>query len=159
MKAQYHSQLNTPIGPVSILASEEAIVQITFGDLPATGPESPLTREACAQLEAYFAGQRRQFDLPLAPAGTPFQRQAWAALQQIPYGETRYYAQQALQISRPKAVRAIGAANGANPIAIVIPCHRVIGKNGTLTGYAGGVDRKQWLLAFEQGQAGSGRLI
>lgn len=156
MQALYRSQLNTPIGPVSILASEDAIVQVAFGELPETGPESPLTLEACSQLEAYFAGNRRQFDLPLAPAGTSFQREAWAALQQIPFGETRSYAQQAMQVNRPKAVRAIGAANGANPIAIVIPCHRVIGKNGTLTGYAGGVERKQWLLALEQAQVGSG---
>ena len=92
------------------------------------------------------------FDLPLAPQGTPFRQQTWQALQKIPYGETRYYSQQAELMNNKKAVRAVGAANGANPIAIIIPCHRVIGKDGSLTGYAGGLDRKAWLLNFEQNE-------
>lgn len=150
MNTLYQSLINTPIGELTILATDTAIVEVAFDAQPLTRPESTLTRDAKAQLAAYFAGKHQQFDLPLAPTGTLFQRQAWAALEQIPYGETWYYAQQALQINRPKAVRAVGAANGANPIAIVIPCHRVIGKNGSLTGYGGGLDRKQWLLALER---------
>lgn len=161
MNTLYQSLLESPVGQVGILATEEAIVEVAFiDDHPMNDkPENALSREAKAQLEAYFTGGRREFDLPLAPRGTDFQRQAWTALQQIPYGETRYYAQQAILIERPKAIRAIGAANGANPIAIIVPCHRVIGKNGTLTGYAGGLNRKQWLLAFEREQAGTGALF
>lgn len=150
MNTLFQSLMNTPVGPICILANETAIVEVAFAEQDLKRPENALTREAQAQLNAYFAGQRQQFELPLAPSGTDFQRQAWMALQQIPYGETRSYAQQACQIERPKAVRAVGAANGANPIAIIVPCHRVIGKNGTLTGYAGGLDRKRWLLAFER---------
>ena len=155
MTALYQSLMNTPIGSICILADETAIIAVTFTEQHLERPENALTREAQAQLAAYFSGQRQQFNLPLAPLGTDFQHQAWKALQRIPYGETRYYAQQALQIQRPTAVRAVGAANGANPIAIIVPCHRVIGKNGALTGYAGGLTRKQWLLAFERKQIGS----
>lgn len=154
MKTLYQSLLNTPIGQLGILATDTAIVKVTFGEEYSgpERPENPLTREAKNQLAAYFAGQRQQFELPLEPSGTEFQHQAWKALQKIPYGETRYYAQQASLIGRPNAIRAIGAANGANPIAIIVPCHRIIGKNGSLTGYAGGLNRKQWLLAFEREQ-------
>ena len=103
------------------------------------------------QLDHYFAGQRHHFDWPLAPAGTVCQQQVWQALLAIPYGQTRSYCQQAAAIGRPRAVRAVGAANGANPIAILIPCHRVIGSNGKLTGYAGGLPLKAALLALERG--------
>ncbi len=106
-----------------------------------------------AQLREYFAGSRTQFDLPLAPAGTAFQLDAWTALRAIPYGETRSYTEQAAALGRPRAVRAVGSANGRNPIAIVVPCHRVVGSRGGLTGYGGGVDRKRWLLAHEQDAA------
>ena len=106
--------------------------------------------QAKTQLMQYFAGEITTFHLPLAPQGTPFRQQTWQALQQIPYGETRCYSEQAELMNNKKAVRAVGAANGANPIAIIIPCHRVIGKNGSLTGYAGGLHRKEWLLNFEQ---------
>ena len=101
------------------------------------------------QLTEYFYGTRRNFDLPLEAAGTIFQQEAWAALQQIPYGQTRTYQQQAAVIGRPAAVRAVGTANGRNPISIIVPCHRVIGANGSLTGYGGGLNAKQWLLAHE----------
>ena len=101
------------------------------------------------QLTEYFAGTRRSFDLPLDAAGTHFQQEAWAALQLIPYGQTRTYQQQAAVIGRPAAMRAVGTANGRNPISIIVPCHRVIGANGSLTGYGGGLDAKQWLLAHE----------
>ena len=111
--------------------------------------ETPLLREARDQLDAYFAGSLTAFDLPLAPAGTPFQQQVWRALCAIPYGETRTYAQVAARIGLPAACRAVGGANNRNPIAIVIPCHRVVGAGGMLTGYAGGLDVKRYLLDLE----------
>jgi methylated-DNA-[protein]-cysteine S-methyltransferase len=105
--------------------------------------------EAARQLREYFAGDRTTFDLPLAPVGTPFQAQVWMALRDIPAGETRSYGQIAARLGKPSASRAVGAANGQNPLAVVVPCHRVVGANGTLTGYAGGLDRKAWLLKHE----------
>ena len=101
------------------------------------------------QLAEYFAGTRTDFDVPLAPVGTPFQMQAWQALREIPYGTTQSYAQQATRIGNPRACRAIGLANGRNPISIIVPCHRVIGANGALTGYGGGLPAKKWLLHHE----------
>lgn len=103
----------------------------------------------CRQLDEYFSGRRQQFELPLAPRGTAFQQQVWQALQRIPYGRTCSYSDLAGEIGRPQAVRAVGTANGANPISIIIPCHRVIGRDGSLTGYAGGLPRKQLLLELE----------
>ncbi|WP_339463764.1 methylated-DNA--[protein]-cysteine S-methyltransferase [Pseudomonas sp. EA_105y_Pfl2_R69] len=108
--------------------------------------------EVCRQLDEYFAGCRQRFELPLAPQGTAFQQAVWQALLQIPFGQTSSYSALAAQIARPKAVRAVGAANGANPIAIIIPCHRVIGRDGSLTGYAGGLPRKALLLKLEGAQ-------
>jgi len=110
---------------------------------------SALLKDACSQLDEYFEGRRQKFDLALKPLGTNFQRSAWESLLRIPYGETRSYLQQAECLSNPKAIRAIGQANSRNPIPIIIPCHRVIGKNGSLTGYAGGLNRKSQLLALE----------
>ena len=110
---------------------------------------SSLFKDACKQLDEYFEGRRQKFDLALKPNGTDFQRSAWESLLRIPYGETRSYLQQAESIHNPKAIRAIGQANSRNPIPIIIPCHRVIGKNGSLIGYAGGLDRKTKLLALE----------
>lgn len=115
---------------------------------------APFT-EAIRQLEAYFAGQLRQFELPLAPEGTPFQLVVWKALCDIPYGTTVSYGEIARRIGRPQAARAVGAANGCNPIAIVIPCHRVIGGDGSLTGYGGELQVKQALLALERGERGN----
>lgn len=108
---------------------------------------------AAAQLAAYFAGERRDFDLPLAPQGTPFQQRVWDALLAIPYGAVRSYGDVARAIGRPAASRAVGAANGRNPIAIIVPCHRVIGASGQLTGYGGGLPTKRWLLEHEQRHA------
>lgn len=108
--------------------------------------------QVCRQLDEYFGGCRQRFELPLAPRGTAFQQAVWRALLQIPFGQTRCYSALAAQIERPKAVRAVGAANGANPIAIIIPCHRVIGRDGSLTGYAGGLPRKALLLKLEGAQ-------
>ena len=110
--------------------------------------------QAAAQLGEYFAGERTEFDLPLEPAGTPFQRSTWLALREIPYAETINYGQLALRVGNPKASRAVGLANGRNPISIVVPCHRVIGADGSLTGYGGGLDRKRLLLDLERRVAG-----
>ncbi len=160
MTTPYCSFLSTPIGELVILANEQALYRIEFIDM--IKPENLIkknraqankfTLKAKQQLTQYFTGKRTHFDLPLAPQGTPFRQKAWQTLRQIPYGETRYYSQQAELMNNKKAVRAVGAANGANPITIVIPCHRIIGKNGSLTGYAGGLQRKAWLLNFEQVQ-------
>ena len=108
-----------------------------------------MLKDACRQLDEYFEGRRQKFDIALKPHGTDFQLSAWESLLRIPYGETRSYLQQAESIHNPRAIRAIGHANSRNPIPIIIPCHRVIGKNGSLTGYAGGLDRKTRLLALE----------
>ncbi|SDH11613.1 methylated-DNA-[protein]-cysteine S-methyltransferase [Pseudomonas benzenivorans] len=115
--------------------------------------------EACRQLDQYFAGRRQRFELRLAPHGTAFQQAVWQALQRIPFGQTSSYSALAEQIARPKAVRAVGAANGANPIAVVIPCHRVIGRDGSLTGYAGGLARKALLLELEGAQLPEQRML
>jgi len=158
MKTSFFSLLPTPIGDLGIFADNNVIYRIEFIDMiddnerlnTGDHKENDLTILAKQQLTEYFATDRMEFDLPLAPQGTPFRQQTWQALQKIPYGETRCYSQQAELMNNKKAVRAVGAANGANPIAIIIPCHRVIGKNGSLTGYAGGLHRKAWLLNFEQ---------
>jgi len=158
IKKSFFSMMSTPLGDLGIFADNNAIYRIEFIDRVANSDlidtnkdeDNDLTLIGKRQLEQYFSGELTAFNLPLNPQGTPFRQQAWQALQQIPYGETHYYGQQAELMNNKKAVRAVGAANGANPIAIVIPCHRVIGKNGNLTGYAGGLHRKAWLLNFEQ---------
>lgn len=137
-----------PQGLAAILWPEERPGRVPLGDL-AEAPDHPVLREAEAQLSAYFAGERTMFDLPLAPDGTDFQKQVWAELRAIPFGETRSYGQIARAIGRPAAVRAVGAANGRNPLSIVAPCHRVIGGDGRLTGFAGGLEAKRYLLAHE----------
>ncbi len=119
--------------------------------LPRKVCETPLLQEAEEQLNEYFAGARREFDLPLTPKGTPFQKAVWAEMCRIPYGETRTYGQLAAAIGRPSAGRAVGGACHSNPIAILQPCHRVVGRSGRLTGYAYGVEMKQYLLELEQG--------
>lgn len=145
--------LQTPQGLLEIQADEAGICAIKFVEHP-QGPQSdaPLLEMATNQLVEYFAGVRRHFDLPLAPRGTAFQQKVWQALQQVGYGQTTSYKEIARRIGHPAAVRAVGAANGRNPIAIVVPCHRIIGANGTLTGYAGGLGRKAALLKLEQAQ-------
>ena len=141
---------SSPIGFLTVTECNGAISSITFGGRAESAPDTPLLREAKRQLDEYFAGSRRVFDLPLSPRGTEFQRRVWSALETIPYGETRTYAQIAAVIGSPKACRAVGMANHCNPLPIVIPCHRVIGSGGQLTGYAGGLDTKQYLLTLEQ---------
>jgi len=152
-----YSLLETPIGTLVLAGAADGTVNsIDFIDgRGAPQPDGNWVRddaaftEARAQLEAYFAGRLRQFDLPLAPVGTAFQRRVWRALEQIPYGRTRTYGQVASELGAPRAMRAVGAANGRNPISIVIPCHRLVGSDGSLTGYGGGLARKQWLLELE----------
>jgi methylated-DNA-[protein]-cysteine S-methyltransferase len=138
-----------------VVASENGIRAIDFEPAAAMeGGESlsnPLLREAVEQLQAYMARQLRDFDLPLDMVGTEFQKRVWNALLDIPYGETRSYSFVAQSIGSPKAVRAVGAANGSNPIPIVVPCHRVIGAGGSLTGYGGGLPLKRYLLDLESG--------
>ncbi len=143
-------KIETPIGTLhAAFDDEERLTELGFRE-PASDP-SPAIRNAQleTQLREYFSGKRKTFDFPLAPKGTEFQLAVWNALLEIPYGDTVTYAELARRIGKPSAVRAVGAANGANPIPVIIPCHRVIGSNGTLTGYGGGIERKQWLLALE----------
>ena len=151
-----YTTMDSPVGPLVLAGDETALTLIGF----TTGPKAssidpdwvcePTAFEAVrTQLKEYFAGQRQVFDLTLRPEGTEFQRAVWQALTRIPYGETCSYGEIATAIGRPKAVRAVGAANGRNPLPIVVPCHRVIGSNGSLTGFGGGLENKEWLLALE----------
>ncbi|HKP20162.1 MAG TPA: methylated-DNA--[protein]-cysteine S-methyltransferase [Thermoleophilaceae bacterium] len=119
-------------------------------DAAPSGSPDPLLLEAAGQLRAYFAGELREFDLPLAPTGTPFQRDVWHAVSGVPYGRTASYAEIAAAVGRPAACRAVGAANGRNPLPVIVPCHRIIGAAGALTGYGGGLDRKRSLLDLER---------
>jgi methylated-DNA-[protein]-cysteine S-methyltransferase len=140
----------SPLGPLALTEVDGVLRRLDFTSAP-SDTTTPLLREAERQLRAYFAGELRQFDLPLDPQGTPFQQQVWAALREIPYGEVRSYGQIAAAIGNPKACRAVGMANHRNPLPILIPCHRVCGSDGSLTGYGGGIERKQWLLELELG--------
>ncbi|WP_155904970.1 methylated-DNA--[protein]-cysteine S-methyltransferase [Methylopila sp. M107] len=153
-----HRLMASPVGELKLVASQAALVAVLWeNDDPRRVPlepsrlsqEHPVLREAARQLEAYFAGERRRFDLPLAFHGSAFQRGVWAALLDIPYGETRSYGELARLLGDVKASRAVGAANGRNPLSIVAPCHRVIGASGKLTGFAGGLEAKAFLLALE----------
>ena len=151
---RYIAPLQTPLGRfLAVVDAEGTLVALDFDartsrwkDLP---PDERRARTVITAVERYFAGKLREFKLPLAPEGTPFQKRVWAELCRIPYGATISYAELAQRIGDPQAVRAVGTANGANPIAIVVPCHRVIGSDGTLTGYAGGLDKKRALLELE----------
>lgn len=146
--------LRTPMGVMRIEEDERGIVSLRFADGGAE-PETPppagrYLADAERQLSEYFAGSRKVFDLPLSLSGSAFQRRVWNALRDIPYGETRSYQEIAAAIGDPRAARAVGMANSRNPLLILLPCHRVIGKSGRLTGYAGGVDRKRYLLEMEE---------
>jgi methylated-DNA-[protein]-cysteine S-methyltransferase len=145
----------SPIGPLTIVASDRGVVAIHFASETdsADHPEDathPILAAAAAQLAEYFTGGRTEFDLPLDLRGTEFQVAAWQALAGVPFGATTSYRDQARRIGRPAAVRAVGAANGRNPVPIVLPCHRIVGADGSLTGYAGGLDTKRWLLDHER---------
>ena len=148
----------SPVGDLALVASASGLVAVLWPDdrpgrvtlAPCVAaPDHPVLIDAQAQLTAYFVGTLTRFTIPLDPVGTDFQKSVWAALLTIPFGETRSYADIARQIGRPTAYRAVGAANGRNPISIIAPCHRVIGSRGALTGFAGGLEAKQWLLAHE----------
>lgn len=153
----HYTRIDSPIGPLLLAASDAGMHTIEFQDAkhPVKRGEDwkqsahPLLEQAKRQLDEYFAGRRRSFDLPLAPRGTPFQRQVWETLATIGYGETLSYGRLAARVGRPAASRAVGAANGRNPLPIVLPCHRVIGANGSLTGFGGGLPTKQFLLRLE----------
>lgn len=141
--------IETPIGPLHAIVDDAGrLVELGFRE-PLLKESAPLPARVADQITEYFAGRRQAFELELAPRGTAFQLAVWNALLAIPYGDTISYAELARRIGKPAAVRAVGAANGANPIPVIIPCHRVIGSNGSLTGYGGGIERKQWLLAHE----------
>jgi len=162
-----HTVIASPVGDLTLVATDAGLAAILWeNDRPGRVPLDrgarvdghPILRQAAAQLAEYFAGRRRTFDVPLDMAGTAFQRDVWEALRTIPFGETRSYRDVARQIGRPRAVRAVGAANGRNPVSIIAPCHRVVGSGGALTGFAGGLERKAQLLALESASADSGRL-
>lgn len=146
--------INSPVGRLCIMENEDGICGVLFEK--ESIPEhhqcsSPLLLEAQTQLREYFDGKRREFDLPLSPKGTDFQKAVWKALLTIPYGETRSYGQIAAMVGNPKASRAVGMANNRNPISIIVPCHRVVGADGGLVGYGGGLDKKEFLLKLERG--------
>jgi len=146
--------INSPVGPLVLAADEEALTELRFkAEIDeATGwsnGASPILKAAAEQLADYFGGRRRAFDLPLKPEGTVFQQTVWRALGEVPFGTVISYGELARRIGRPTAVRAVGAANGANPISIILPCHRVIGSSQRLTGYGGGLDAKRLLLQLE----------
>jgi methylated-DNA-[protein]-cysteine S-methyltransferase len=156
-----HTLIDSPVGPLTLLAADGTLAglymdrqryrppQEAFGDRD----DRPFAA-AAEQLEDYFAGRRTEFDLPLALTGTPFQRRVWDLLRTIPYGRTASYGELAERLGRPTAARAVGLANGRNPVGIIVPCHRVVGARGDLTGYGGGLDRKRHLLAFERSVSG-----
>ena len=150
----------SPVGVLRIEGNTEGISAIAFTDAPEPPSRAvPASLQVCvAQLDAYFRGECQTFSFPMAQSGTAFQQRVWQALQSIPFGQTTSYAHIARLIDNPASVRAVGAANGSNQLCIVIPCHRIIGRDGTLVGYTGGLWRKQWLLAHERKHAGQGQL-
>lgn len=143
----------SPVGPLTLAGQDGALTHLLFGRVELDGyteGETELLRRAVRELEEYFAGSRREFGLPLKPMGTEFQLRVWAALRDIPYGETRTYKDIAQAAGCPKGYRAVGMANHHNPISIIVPCHRVVGSNGKLTGYGGGLGTKEYLLELEK---------
>jgi methylated-DNA-[protein]-cysteine S-methyltransferase len=155
-----HTFIDSPVGTLTLVGTERGLSGLFMTDQRRCPPTEKLGKRdprafpaVTEQLAAYFDGELTTFDLPLAAVGTPFQRSVWAALRRIPYGETRSYGQLAQALGRPDAARAVGAANGANPLGIIVPCHRVVGADGSLTGYGGGLERKQFLLDLERRRA------
>ncbi len=155
--------LRTPIGGLRLVATEAALVRVLFEDTPRgagnAGRRHPVLDRAARELEAYFSGERAAFATPTSAEGTGFQRDVWEALARIAYGATETYTGVARAIGRPLACRAVGMANHRNPLPILVPCHRVIGADGSLTGYGGGMERKRWLLAHEARHAGPPRVV
>jgi methylated-DNA-[protein]-cysteine S-methyltransferase len=169
MTNAWQTAVATPLGEIRLVAQDDALVGVYFPEhknpawpVVAVDAGHPVLVQATQELAEYFVGKRTVFNTPLAPQGTQFQRNVWQALTAIPYGERRSYSQIAAVIGYPQACRAVGAANGRNPLSIFIPCHRAVGADGSLTGYAGGVSAKRWLLEHEQanklGPGASGRL-
>ena len=152
----YHSYIASPVGPIEISGDDDFVSTVTFVNEVKSDTEllPRVIRECKQQLEEYFAGTRKEFSLKLSQAGTDFQRQVWTELCNIPFGKTISYLQLAKNLGDAKSIRAVGTANGRNNLAIIVPCHRVIGSNGTLVGYAGGLDKKKWLLDFEASMTG-----
>jgi len=155
----YCSTLKTPIGTLQLFADNQALYTITFPTSPTplpdaevAPPEHPLLNQVKQQLREYFNGSRKDFDLPLSPQGTDFQQSVWELMQQIPYGRTKTYGEIAALLGNPNKARAVGGAANKNPLPLVIPCHRVMGANSQLTGFAGGLDTKKFLLDLEQGR-------
>ena len=155
-----HTVIDSPYGPLTLVAEDGVLCGLYMTDQRHRPPQESFGTpddepfgEAEEQLEAYFAGELKEFTLELRLHGTPFQRTVWDRLRRMPYGETRGYGELADALGNPKASRAVGLANGKNPIGIIVPCHRVVGANGSLTGYGGGLERKQRLLDFERGAA------
>lgn len=154
----HYTVTDSPIGILMLTGSEDGLNGLYMSDAHHARTVDPewvrtdalaLFEDVSRQLDEYFSGNRKEFEVPLVLSGTEFQREVWAALRTIPYGQTASYGEIAAQIGRPGASRAVGLANGRNPVGIIVPCHRVIGADGTLTGYGGGLDRKQWLLSLE----------
>jgi methylated-DNA-[protein]-cysteine S-methyltransferase len=155
----HRTTIDSPIGPITLVADDDALVAVhlpaeklsktTAADDVAPGDHAVL-KQAATELDEYFAGNRQTFDVPLAPHGSEFQLAAWLALRTIPYGETVSYGEQARRLGDARKARAVGAANGRNPLPIVVPCHRVVGANGHLTGFGGGIECKAWLLDHER---------
>jgi methylated-DNA-[protein]-cysteine S-methyltransferase len=156
MPSAYTTYLDTPAGPMQISGDDDfvSIVHFVSESQTSSAHLPKVIRDCKLQLEEYFSGTRKEFSLMLSQSGTDFQRRVWAELCQIPYGKTTSYLQLAKKIGDIKSIRAVGAANGRNNLAIIVPCHRVIGSNGTLVGYAGGLDKKKWLLDFEARMSG-----
>jgi methylated-DNA-[protein]-cysteine S-methyltransferase len=150
LKDMHETTYISPLGPLRLRADDDALLELTFGTA-ARDDDSPVLAATRAQLDEYFAGTRRTFDLPLRLEGSPWEQRVWAELRAIPYGETTSYGAIATTLGAPGSARAVGAANGRNPISIIVPCHRVIGASGALTGYAWGVENKSALLDLERG--------
>jgi methylated-DNA-[protein]-cysteine S-methyltransferase len=154
MPMTLYDTIDSPLGELLLAGDGRALSVLHMDGAPKAGwrRDPGALKEAAGQLRAYFAGELRDFDLPLAPQGTAFQQRVWSALREIPYGRTVSYSELAASVGRPDAARAVGAANGRNPIAVIIPCHRVVGAAGALTGYGGGLGRKRLLLDLEAGR-------
>ena len=160
----FYKEMESPVGKLKLVASSKALIAVLWEqerpnrvklDAMNLDPRHPILLETERQLSEYFAGKRTRFDLPLQPYGTEFQKKVWQALREIPFGKTKSYLDLARAVGSPEASRAVGAANGKNPLSIVVPCHRVVGADGALTGFAGGFERKAALLALEAGPVNS----
>ena len=155
--ASFYKTIESPIGLLKLCSDEQSLLSVCFNgeDLEQHGEYPEILTEAQKQLEEYFSGVRKSFNLPIAPQGTDFQRRVWEQLEMVKYGTTLSYVEIARKLGSEKFSRAVGMANGKNPLPIIIPCHRIIGNNGKLTGYAGGLDRKKWLLVHELNHSGN----